>query len=84
VDPVPTSEGLQLNRNRSIKPRYAARIAAVIGAAVVAEAVLIRLGQTYGSTPDERAMRLIGDEIVPNPQVVTNHAITIDAPPDPV
>jgi hypothetical protein len=48
----------------------------------VAEAVLIRLGQTYGSTPEERAMPLIGDNIVANPQVVTNYAITIDAPPD--
>ena len=25
-------------------------------------------------------MRLLGDDIVPKPQVVTNHAITIDAP----
>jgi hypothetical protein len=49
---------------------------------VALEAVLIRLGQTYGSTPEERELRLLGDEIVPNPQVVTNHAITIDAPAD--
>ena len=27
-------------------------------------------------------MRLLGDDIVPKPQVVTNHAITIDAPRD--
>jgi hypothetical protein len=48
----------------------------------VTEAVLIRLGRTYGSTREEREMRLLGDDIVPNPIVVTNHAITIDAPPD--
>ena len=48
----------------------------------LAEAVLIRLGQTYGSTREERAMRLPGDHIVPTPQVVTNHAIIIDAPQD--
>ena len=27
-------------------------------------------------------MRLLGDDIVPNPQVVTNHATSIDAPPE--
>jgi hypothetical protein len=26
-------------------------------------------------------MRLLGDDIVPKPQVVTNHAITVDASP---
>jgi hypothetical protein len=56
--------------------------AGVLGAGVLAEAVLIRLGQSYGSTREERAMRLPGDHIVPTPQAVTNHAITIDAPPD--
>ena len=54
----------------------------MFAAGALAEAVLIRLGQTFSSTSDERAMRLLGDDIVPNPQVVTNHAITIDAPPD--
>ena len=47
----------------------------------LAEILAIRLGQTYGSTPHERAMRLPGDDIVTDPVVVTNHAITIDAPP---
>jgi hypothetical protein len=42
------------------------------------------LGRGYGSTAAERAMKLPGDDIVPNPQVVTDHAITIDAPPDAV
>jgi hypothetical protein len=55
---------------------------AVAGGATMSEAVLIYLGRTYGSTPEERAMRLPGDEIVAKPSVMTNHAITIDAPPE--
>ena len=58
--------------------------AVLIGGAALSEAALIHLGRTYGSTPDERAMRLPGDDIVANPVVVTNHAITIDAPPEDV
>jgi hypothetical protein len=49
-----------------------------------AELGLIYLGQTYGSTPEERRKPLPGDDIVPNPEVVTNHATTIDAPPEAV
>jgi hypothetical protein len=55
-----------------------------MGAAAVAETALIRLGTTYGSTAQERAMPLPGDEIVPHPDVVTDHAITIDAAPEEV
>ena len=46
------------------------------------ETALVRLGQTYGSTAGERSLVFPGDAIVPEPIVVTNHAITIDAPPD--
>lgn len=56
----------------------------VVGAVAVlvaAEAVLIHLGRTYGSTRAERAAGLPGDGIVRDPDVVTDHAITIDAPP---
>ncbi|MGH8835083.1 MAG: SRPBCC family protein [Actinomycetes bacterium] len=53
-----------------------------LASAIAAEAALVHLGRTYGSTPQERAMRLPGDEIVAHPQVVTNHAVTVDAPPD--
>ena len=60
-------------------PRYPATLVAGVA---VAEAVLIHLGQTYGSTRRERALRLTGDQIVPPPQVVTNHALTINAPTD--
>ena len=54
--------------------------ATVVGAAV-AEAALIQLGRSYGSTSAERQLALPGDDIVPDPKVVTDHAITIDAPP---
>jgi hypothetical protein len=56
----------------------------LLTAAAVAELGLIYLGQTYGSTPEERRKPLPGDDMVPNPQVVTNHAMTIDAPPEAV
>jgi hypothetical protein len=55
--------------------------ATVAGAAVFSEAALVALGLTYGSTTAERALPLPGDDIVANPSVVTNHAITIDAAP---
>jgi hypothetical protein len=58
--------------------------AVILTAAAFAELGLIYLGQTYGSTPEERRKPLPGDDIVPNPQVVTNHATTIDAPPEAV
>lgn len=59
------------------------RTAGVAAAGVVlAEATLIHLGRTFGSTVEERAMRLPGDDLVANPSVVTNHAITIDARPE--
>lgn len=58
--------------------------AVLLTAAAGAELGLIHLGQTYGSTPEERRITLPGDDIVPHPQVVTNHAITIDAPPEAV
>jgi hypothetical protein len=83
MNAVLTSHPPQSNRSQSIKAtRYGRRIAGLLAAGAAAEVVLIRLGQTYGSTREERAMRLFGDDIVPNPMVVTNHAITIDAPPD--
>ena len=57
---------------------------ALIAGATLAEAALVHLGRTYGSTHEERTMRIPGDDVVPNPVVVTNHAITIDAPPEDV
>ena len=50
----------------------------------VAESGLIYLGRTYGSTPDEHVMRLPGDDIITDPKVQTDHAVTIEAPPSSV
>ena len=54
---------------------------AVLGVGLVLEAALWWLGLTYGATRAERAATLPGDDIVPRPSVVTDHAITIDVPP---
>lgn len=53
-----------------------------LAASMAATAVLQRLGRTYGSTAAERRRRLPGDELVEAPQVITNHATTINAPPE--
>jgi hypothetical protein len=53
---------------------------AAFATAAAAEACLVHLGRTYGSTRAERALRLPGDDLVPRPVVQTDHAITIDAP----
>lgn len=50
-------------------------------AAATVEAALIYLGRTYGSTAVERKMRLPGDDVIATPNVQTDHAVTIDAPP---
>ena len=52
--------------------------------AVAAEVGLILLGRTYGSTKEERRVRLPGDDIILNAGVQTDHAVTIDAPPSAV
>lgn len=51
-------------------------------AAGAALAVLHRLGRTYGSTSAERAAPLPGDDVVPRPTAVTDHAITIATGPE--
>jgi hypothetical protein len=40
-----------------------------------------RLGRSFGSTRAERRRLLPGDELCPEPQIVTTHATTIHAPP---
>ena len=50
-------------------------------AVAAAEAVLVHLGRTYGSTAEEREKALPGDDLIPAAIVQTDHAITIDAPP---
>ena len=62
--------------------RPATGVAVLAAGVAAAEGALVHLGRTYGSTAAERAMRIPGDDIVGDPIVVTNHAITIDAPPE--
>lgn len=50
----------------------------------VAEVGLIHLGRTYGSTQEERRVRVPGDDIIAEAGVQTDHAVTIDAPPSAV
>ena len=64
--------------------RWAGGAVGAVGAIALGEAVLIRLGRTYGSDAAERAMALPGDRIITDPKVVTDHAVTIDAPPSAV
>lgn len=40
------------------------------------------LGRAAGSTRRERRTELPGDQVVPQPNAITNHAITIAAPPE--
>lgn len=59
------------------------RIAAWLGAsALTGYAAVQVLGRRAGSTAAERAARMPGDELVPSPQMVTNHAVTIGARPE--
>src|SRR3954466_10091437 len=44
-------------------------------------AALQWLGRSYGATRAERRRPLPGDEVCAAPQIVTTHAVTIDAPP---
>ncbi|WP_433038180.1 hypothetical protein [Actinomycetospora sp. CA-053990] len=55
----------------------------VAGAALtgVGYVALQRLGRSFGSTSAERHRLLPGDELCPEPQIVTTHATTIHAPP---
>jgi hypothetical protein len=55
-----------------------------VGSALAAYGVLYRLGQTSGSTRQERERRLPGDELITDPSLVTNHAATLEAPPEQV
>jgi hypothetical protein len=60
--------------------RTAGAVVATTALAAITELSLIRLGLTYGSSREERDMSLPGDDIIRDPVVVTNHAITIEAP----
>ena len=60
------------------------KLVAALSAGVAAQGALQWLGRTYGSTPEERRRMLPGDEVVAAPDFVTDHATTIDAPPEAV
>lgn len=47
-------------------------------------AVAHHLGAMSGSTREERARPLPGDELIDDPSLVTNHAATLDVPPEQV
>jgi hypothetical protein len=47
-------------------------------------AVLYRLGQMSGSTAEERGRSLPGDDLIDGATFITNHAATLDAPPEQV
>jgi hypothetical protein len=52
----------------------------VLGSVLVGYGALQVLGRQAGSTAEERRMRMPGDEFVSQPHILTNHAITIEAP----
>jgi hypothetical protein len=55
------------------------------GAAVLATGATLQvLGRRAGSTAEERAARLPGDDLVRRPQMVMDHAITVAAAPEEV
>ena len=53
----------------------------VWAAVAIGYAGLQWLGRTAGTTRDERRRTLPGDELCADPQIVTTHAITVDATP---
>jgi hypothetical protein len=53
----------------------------VLGSVLVGYGALQVLGRRAGSTAEERRMRLPGDELVAQPHLLTNHAISIEAQP---
>lgn len=60
-------------------------ITLVSGAAVVGSAAYLALGRkrilTWGATIEEVTRTMPGDDLLPNPDILTTRAITIDAPP---
>lgn len=60
-----------------------AKLAAALGL-VVGYAIWYRLGLVSGTTPEERRVALSGDELVPDPSLVTNHAGDLPAAPEQV
>jgi hypothetical protein len=53
----------------------------VLGSVLVGYGTLQILGRRAGSSAEERRSRMPGDELVARPQILTNHAITVEARP---
>jgi hypothetical protein len=53
----------------------------VLGSALIGYGALQILGRRAGSTAKERRMPMPGDELVVQPHILTNHAISIEAKP---
>lgn len=70
------SAGRSLARGRAPRPLALAGLGAAAAYVAVARPWLRR----WGATPDELEKPLPGDELVPDPGVVTTRAVTIDAP----
>jgi hypothetical protein len=66
-----------------MRSKWQVGVAAAAVAATV-EVGLVHLGRTYGSTAQERAASLPGDDLIAEPTVQTDHAVTIDGPPSAV
>ena len=62
--------------------RHTRLLATTTTAAAVGYTGLQWLGRTYGATRAECRRVLPGDDLCPDPQIVTTHATTIDAPPE--
>jgi len=59
-------------------------VVALVAVAAEAYGALTYLGLTWGATRQERRRSLPGDDIVPDPMLQTDHAITIGVPPSDV
>jgi len=55
-----------------------------VGAVAFGYSILQWLGRNWGATRQERAEVLSGDEIVVDPLIRSNHAISVQAPPEAV
>src|SRR5688572_11193960 len=53
----------------------------VFGSALIGYSALQVLGRRAGSTAEVRRLRMPGDELVLQPHILTNHAITIEVRP---
>ena len=54
--------------------------ATVVTSAAFTEAKVLQLGCAFGSTGQKRATRTLSDNILSNPTIVTNCAITVGVP----